>query len=50
VLPVDFLPSDLLSQPVVLVPRRGVKPHQCEDTPPPDPLSLGRGPMLTDIR
>jgi hypothetical protein len=25
--PLDFLPSDLLSQPVVLVPDRGLKPH-----------------------
>jgi hypothetical protein len=25
--PLDFLPSDLPSQPVVLVPDRGLKPH-----------------------
>jgi hypothetical protein len=27
--PVNFLLSDLLSQPVVLVPDRGLEPHQC---------------------
>jgi hypothetical protein len=31
--PLDFLPADLLSQPVVLVPDRGLKPHQCTSRP-----------------
>jgi hypothetical protein len=31
--PLDFLPSDLLSQPVVLVPDRGLTPHPCTSRP-----------------
>ena len=31
--PLDFLPSDLPSQPVALVPDRGLKPHQCTSRP-----------------
>jgi hypothetical protein len=31
--PLDFLPADLRSQPVVLVPDRGLKPHQCNSGP-----------------
>jgi hypothetical protein len=31
--PLDFLPSDLLSQPVVLVADRGLTPHQYTSQP-----------------